>query len=93
VRQLGLLLGVNQNTVARAYRILAEEGLVNLRHGAQASIRLTGLPDRVEPNPDDQRKLQDILARMVLSGAKQKDVERLFREAIAEFYLKPDTTH
>jgi DNA-binding transcriptional regulator YhcF (GntR family) len=92
VRQLGVLLGVNQNTVAKAYRILAAEGLVSLRHGAQARIRLENARERATPSPDDERKLQDILARMVLAGAKPKDIELMFRRAIRNFYPRNATS-
>lgn len=39
VRQLARWLGVNFNTVARAYRLLAQEGWVRLRHGRGAYVQ------------------------------------------------------
>lgn len=47
VRQLAANVGVNLNTVAKAYRILADEGLVDLRHGSRA--RVVGARARVPP--------------------------------------------
>lgn len=38
VRQLAQDLGVNLNTVARAYRELAREGILNVRQGRGASV-------------------------------------------------------
>ncbi len=38
VRKIGLDLGVHFNTVAEAYRTLAEEGWLDLRHGRGATV-------------------------------------------------------
>ncbi len=66
MRQLAADIEVNLNTVAAAYRILQEEGLVEIRHGLGATIArsrsrsadLTGL----------RRKVRAVLAEMMLSG-------------------------
>lgn len=90
VRQLGAVVGVNQNTVARAYRILADEGLVRLRHGAGAKVRVPVSPYR-EPSVEDdhERRLNDIIGRMVLLGASRAEVERELREAVLRFFEPP----
>lgn len=38
VRSLAAQLGVHHNTVAEAYRVLADEGLLDLSHGRRATI-------------------------------------------------------
>ena len=38
VRQLAEEFGVNFNTVAQGYRLLAEEGWLDLRHGRKAAV-------------------------------------------------------
>ena len=38
VREVAVELGVNQNTVARAYRILAEAGILDVSHGRRARV-------------------------------------------------------
>jgi GntR family transcriptional regulator len=45
-RELAGQLGVNTNTVLRAYRLLADEDLVELRRGR--GVTVTGDPDRAE---------------------------------------------
>ena len=54
VRQLAIDLGVHHNTVAEAYRVLAEEGWLDLRrrHGAIVLDR-----SRPRPAPDARRSL------------------------------------
>lgn len=41
-RVLSALLGLNPNTVQKAYRILEDEGLIESRAGAKSYIRLDG---------------------------------------------------
>lgn len=85
VRRLGQLVGVNQNTVAKAYRILAEEGLLDLRHGAKARIRLPSSSYR-QADDDSERRLEDVVSRLVLQGAERRDIERLFARVLDRFY-------
>jgi DNA-binding transcriptional regulator YhcF (GntR family) len=85
VRQLAADLGVHWNTVARAYRRLADEGLISVRRGrgAVASDRLrtfdrvtrTGLRDR----------FSEAMAAAILGGLNRKDISEAFREALAGF--------
>lgn len=85
VRQLAADLGVHWNTVARAYRRLADEGLISVRRGrgAVANERLrtydkvsrTGLRD----------KFTEILAAGVLGGLTRREISDAFKEALAGF--------
>ncbi|MCK6547434.1 GntR family transcriptional regulator [Myxococcota bacterium] len=90
VRDLGARVGVNQNTVARAYRVLADEGLVELRHGATARIKNSGPPKRPSVaalvDAEDRRRLDDLFARWKLRGADKKTVERVLADAIARHF-------
>jgi GntR family transcriptional regulator len=43
-RHLAAVMGVNTNTVLRAFRLLRDEGLLELRQGH--GIRVTGTPER-----------------------------------------------
>jgi len=45
VRQLAAALRVNFNTIARAYRMLAEEGLISLQHGRGTFVLAPALPE------------------------------------------------
>ena len=88
VRQLGSMIGVNQNTIARAYRILADEGLVELRHGSGARIRVPRSPyrDAAVVVDDHERRLHDIISRLVLQGASRSEVEKVLLAAVKRFY-------
>ena len=89
VRQLGAQVGVNLNTVARAYRILAEEGLVDLKWGTAARVRESARkPSSDEPLLDDEarRRLFDLFSRWVLRGAAQPEIQRALKHATAEFF-------
>ena len=89
VRQLGRAIGVNQNTVAKAYRVLADEGLVAMRHGAGAQVRVPSHPYRSSVVEDaDKRRLHDLISRWVLAGAERADVERIFGDALDGFFRK-----
>jgi len=69
VRQLAMDLGVHHNTVAEAYRILAEEGWLDLRRGRGATVIERSRPD---PTPEAHakfaRSLQELVARAVADG-------------------------
>ena len=64
VRRMALDLGVHFNTVAEAYRSLADEGWLDLKHGRSALVI-----ERTTP-PTDNQKLQD-LAQQFRSLAAQ----------------------
>lgn len=88
VRRLGGHLGVNQNTVAKAYRILSDEGIVELRHGAGARVQRRGSPYRKAPPEDVERKLSDLIGRWVLAGATRPKIERVMSRALDVYFDK-----
>ena len=49
VRRLALDLGIHFNTVAEAYRALAEEGWLDLRHGCVATVVQRAQPPVAHP--------------------------------------------
>lgn len=63
-RVLSALLGVNPNTVQKAYKLLEEEGLIQSRTGAKSCVVVT------------MEKLNEIRAELLESDAKQA-VEKL----------------
>lgn len=80
VRQVAADLGVNQNTVAAAYRELQKEGLIRVRHGSGAKV-----VSQVLANKDDERaeeRLRAVLADLVLSGRTRSEVLALVNEAL-----------
>ena len=88
VRKLGGQVGVNLNTVARAYRILADEGLVELRQGAAARVAIPEKSAGDGPLLDGEtrRRLFDMFSRWVLRGATRPQIQRALKHATAEFF-------
>jgi GntR family transcriptional regulator len=78
VRQLAGDLGVNLNTVAIAYRELQSEGLLNVRHGAGATVATRDLTGRERPSEDELRKpLRAALTGLVLAGLRRAEIMAL----------------
>jgi GntR family transcriptional regulator len=85
VRQLAGDLGVHWNTVARAYRRLADEGLVTVRRGRGAVAR-----ERQRAAPRISRhtvreRFASTVADAVLGGLSADDISQAFHEALAGF--------
>jgi GntR family transcriptional regulator len=69
VRELAMDLGVHHNTVAEAYRILAEEGWLDLKRGRGATVVERPRP-RATPEAQAKfaRRLQELAARAIAEG-------------------------
>lgn len=79
VRQLAIDLGVHHNTVALAYRELAEEGWLELRRGRGATV-----VERRERRPNAQartqfsRRLEALVAKAAADGLSPEAVAKEF---------------
>jgi len=77
VRRLAIDLGVHFNTVADAYRTLAEEGWLEISHGRGVRVR-----KRQAPRPDEEtlaifrRRLRQLVAEMRAQGLSPATVAR-----------------
>jgi GntR family transcriptional regulator len=77
VRRLAIDLGVHFNTVADAYRTLAEEGWLEISHGRGVRVR-----KRQAPRPDEEtlatfrRRLRQLAAEMRAQGLSSAVVAR-----------------
>lgn len=72
-RVLSALLGVNPNTVQKAYHLLEEEGLIVSQSGAKSVVNLTGgTMERVRQEllETDVRPLVSAMAQMGLTRAE-----------------------
>ena len=80
VRQLAGDLGVNLNTIATAYRELASEGLLSVRHGLRAVVtsRTTSAAER----GDLRKPLRAALANLVLSGLPAQKILSLVMDEL-----------
>lgn len=81
VRQVAADLGVNQNTVAYAYRQLQKEGLIKVKHGSGAEVVSRTLSKRDEERAQDH--LQAVLTDLVLSGLTRMEVLALVNEVLS----------
>lgn len=70
VRQLAALLRVNPATVVQAYRDLAAEGFVSMRHGAGTFVEEVPVKFRDEEMEEQARKL----VRHVMSNAARMGI-------------------
>lgn len=86
VRRMATDLGVHFNTVAEAYRILADEGWLELRHGKGATVVERKVP---EPSPERveefRRRLQALAAEMFAEGASPETIGPELWRAWSEF--------
>jgi DNA-binding transcriptional regulator YhcF (GntR family) len=77
VRQLAVDLGVHHNTVAQAYRVLADEGWLTLRRRTGAIVM-----DRSRPSPP--RQARGSLVQRLRELSAQAQAEGLSPRVIAE---------
>lgn len=89
VRQLALDLGVHFNTVADAYRILAEEGWLDVKRGRGAMVierSRPRVPDRGQKDVFRQR-IRSLIAEFQAAGLSRRQVASELR-LLAEGYEK-----
>ena len=84
IRPLAEELVINPNTVAKAYRELEHEGVIELRHGDGAFVSATAVAKRVT---DKLRAAQAIVAsaveRLRARGVSDEEARRLFEAELA----------
>ena len=82
VRTFASDLGVNLNTVARAYRQLEDGGFVTI--AGRSGVRVSPPAWAVASKRDDLReRLRDVLARLRQAGLAPKELERIVSTEIA----------
>lgn len=92
VRQLGQMLGVNLNTVAKAYRILADEGLIELRQGAPSRVlggsrpvpRATTRASAPMP-PELEGPLREVFGKLLVVGEDREGILEQVTRALDRF--------
>ena len=84
IRPLAEQLVINPNTVAKAYRELEHEGLIELRHGAGAFVSPAA---RARKSADSLRAGQTIVSGAVdklrQRGLSDEEIRRLFEAELA----------
>lgn len=82
VRTFASDLGVNLNTVARAYRQLEDGGFVTI--AGRSGVRVSPPASAAASKRDDLReRLRDVLARLRQAGLAPKELERIASTEIA----------
>ena len=84
IRPLAEELVINPNTVAKAYRELEHEGVIELRHGSGAFVSQRA---RTEKLADKVRAAQSLVAgtveRLRARGLTEDEIRRLFEAELA----------
>jgi GntR family transcriptional regulator len=82
IRKLAEDLVMNPNTVARAYRELEHEGIIELKHGSGAFIsESTAWKTKVSKKA--QAVVQSAVERLVASGLSASEIRRLVENELA----------
>ena len=75
IRQLAVDLGIHANTVAEAYRLLADEGWVDLRRRRGAVVLDRATPEPAADAADDfGRRIGELVAEAVAAGVPAADL-------------------
>jgi DNA-binding transcriptional regulator YhcF (GntR family) len=81
IRQLALDLGVHFNTVALAYRLLADEGWLELKRRRGATVIARNAPRAVDQRQVDQllRQVSQIAAQLRSAGMSSRQISAALR--------------
>lgn len=75
VRQLAIDLGIHHNTVAEAYRVLAEEGWLDLRRRRGAVVLDRRDPKATpEAKQDFRKRLEELVAKAITNGIPRSTI-------------------
>jgi DNA-binding transcriptional regulator YhcF (GntR family) len=83
VRTLASDLGVNLNTVARAYRLLEEEGFIRIRSRSGAEVAPPATRAEAPARDRLRAELAEMLSRMRQAGFSPDEIRRLAEREIA----------
>jgi GntR family transcriptional regulator len=85
VRRVAVDLGVHFNTVAEAYRTLAGEGWIDLRHGRGATVLRRDAPTvNAEKVTEFRQRLRALVAEMQSQGASAAKLSVELRQLAGE---------
>jgi len=84
IRPLAEELVINPNTVAKAYRELEHEGVIELRHGAGAFVTGDARPEKLtEKLRAGQAIVAEAVERLRARGLTAEEIRRLFEADLA----------
>ena len=82
IRKMAEDLVINPNTVARAYRELEHEGIVELRHGSGAFVS-EAAAGKSRVTRKAQTLVQSAIERLAASGLTEEEIRRLVENELA----------
>ena len=91
IRRVAEDLVINPNTVAKAYRELEHEGVIELRQGSGAFVSENGRAGRVARVKTAQPVLQAALERLTAAGLTPEEIRRLFEAELLRLADRPRT--
>jgi GntR family transcriptional regulator len=91
IRRVAEDLVINPNTVAKAYRELEHEGVLELRQGSGAFVSENGRAGRVARVKTAQPVLQAALERLTAAGLTSEEIRRLFEAELLRLADRPRT--
>ncbi len=84
IRPLAEELVMNPNTVAKAYRELEHQGVIELRHGAGAFVSATAQAKKVtEKVRAGQAIVAEAIEKLRKRGVTEEEIRRLFEAELA----------
>ena len=83
IRPLAVELVVNVNTVAKAYRELEHEGVIELKHGAGAFVAETARRSKTDKLRAAQPVVAGTVERLRGRGLSDDEIRRLFEAELA----------
>jgi GntR family transcriptional regulator len=82
IRKMAEDLVINPNTVARAYRELEHEGIVELRHGSGVFVSASAA-GKSRVTRKAQTLVQSAIERLAASGLTEEEIRRLVENELA----------
>jgi GntR family transcriptional regulator len=83
IRPLAEQLVINANTVAKAYRELEHEGVIELRHGAGAFVSASARPKKTTDTKAAQAIVAAAVEKLHSRGITDEEIRRLFEAELA----------
>jgi GntR family transcriptional regulator len=83
MRPLAEELVINPNTVAKAYRELEREGVIELRHGAGAFVSANAAPKKTDTVRAAQAVVAAAIERLRARGVTDEEIRRLVEAELA----------
>lgn len=89
IRPLAQELVMNPNTVAKAYRELEHEGIIELRHGSGAYVAQTATAGKLARRPRGAQSIvTGAVERLRTLGVTDDEIRRLFEAELAALSRK-----